>query len=457
LIYGILRLLFGLATRAFFKDITLENFDRIPAQGPVLLLPNHPNGLVDPFLILIHLKRPVSLTAKHTLKKNPLLRLLFKLGGVLALQRRQDGTEGPGPPKNAEALAEARRRLAVGGAVCLFPEGISHNQPQIQPLKTGAARIALEFVDLDANPGGLKVVPIGIDYSDKQGFRSSAVLRVAEPIDAGAWRAAHPRADAKAFMADVEARLRENTLNFEKRKESVIISFAAELLLTRGAEPPRVSQPARAAREWLGKIEEIQGAYEAARTVHGRELEALGGRIQGYRARLRRLGILPGEVYIDVSLAGALLFSLREFGALLLGLPVAAWGMLNFFLPYMFCVGIKNLLGRERDVRATYAIFSAVLAFPLYILVLAALLFYGLPWPWALAWIASLPLSGWATLRYRDRFLAVIRRSLTFLVFVVWPGLKLSLISESDLILKEIQELHKSLEVGASSMEPLAS
>jgi 1-acyl-sn-glycerol-3-phosphate acyltransferase len=53
--YRFLRLLFSLATRAFFREIALENFGRIPEKGPVLLLPNHPNGLVDPFLILIHL------------------------------------------------------------------------------------------------------------------------------------------------------------------------------------------------------------------------------------------------------------------------------------------------------------------------------------------------------------------------------------------------------------------
>src|SRR5207247_683798 len=73
--------------------------------------------------------------------------------------------------RNLETFARCRSLLARGGTIALFPEGSSHNEPAPLPLKTGAARIALEAED-EHGPLGMRVVPVGLVYEDKERFRS---------------------------------------------------------------------------------------------------------------------------------------------------------------------------------------------------------------------------------------------------------------------------------------------
>ncbi|MCJ1341192.1 hypothetical protein MMC09_006488 [Bachmanniomyces sp. S44760] len=73
-------------------------------------------------------------------------------------------------------------RLNVGGCVCIFPEGGSHDRTELLPLKAGVAIMALG--SLAANPdSGLKIVPCGMNYFHAHKFRSRAVVEFGAPID----------------------------------------------------------------------------------------------------------------------------------------------------------------------------------------------------------------------------------------------------------------------------------
>ena len=53
-----LRSLLGLILRIFFPRIEISNIGRVPARGPVILVVNHPNGLIDPLFLLCLSPRP---------------------------------------------------------------------------------------------------------------------------------------------------------------------------------------------------------------------------------------------------------------------------------------------------------------------------------------------------------------------------------------------------------------
>lgn len=73
-------------------------------------------------------------------------------------------------------------RLSSGGAVGIFPEGGSHDRPELLPLKAGVAIMALG--SLAANPdSGLKIVPCGMNYFHAHKFRSRAVIEFGNPIE----------------------------------------------------------------------------------------------------------------------------------------------------------------------------------------------------------------------------------------------------------------------------------
>ena len=122
------------------------------------------------------LRRRVTLTSKNVLGKNPLLALLGRGLGTVAFHRRQDVGKGADLARTCRH-SPCRQVLAQGGALCIFPEGVSHSDPQVRPFQSGAGRIALDYVRKDGNPGDLAIVPVGLLYTEKDRFRSAIWVR----------------------------------------------------------------------------------------------------------------------------------------------------------------------------------------------------------------------------------------------------------------------------------------
>src|SRR5262245_66601875 len=91
-----------------------------PASGAALLLPNHPNSLLDPVVIWATADRNVRFLAKSTLFQTA-LGPAVKATGAIPVYRRLD--QGADVSKNTETFAAVSAALGEGAAICLFPEG----------------------------------------------------------------------------------------------------------------------------------------------------------------------------------------------------------------------------------------------------------------------------------------------------------------------------------------------
>jgi len=195
---GVLALLTRLTLRVFFRGIEVVGLARVPRGVPLLVVANHVNSLVDPLLILAFLGLRLRILAKSTLWRHPVMAPLLVVAGAVPVYRRQDGTD---MRRNFDTFRRCRAVLAGGGAVLLFPEGTSHNQPYRLPLKTGAARIALE-TEACHGPLGLRIIPVGLRYEAKGEFRSRVLIQVGDPIDPAPEReryARHGRVSVQAL------------------------------------------------------------------------------------------------------------------------------------------------------------------------------------------------------------------------------------------------------------------
>ncbi len=240
----------------FFRDVEVVGEERVPAGRPLVLVANHVNGLVDPLLVLGALPLAPRFLAKSTLWKIPVLSRLLDLARALPVYRRQD--EGADPAEsggdaarlatNEATFARCFDELAAGGAIALFPEGASHNQPALQPLKTGAARIALGAEAGRASAGralGVAILPVGFTFDARGRFRSRALVEVGEPLDPApelALYASGPDAQAaavRALTARIDAALQRVTLNYATWDEARLIARAADLYARPGLDVPR--------------------------------------------------------------------------------------------------------------------------------------------------------------------------------------------------------------------------
>ncbi len=139
--------LFARAVLFTFAHWTVVGRERVPADGPLILVANHVH-LLDPPLVGASAPRRVRPMAKRELFETPLVGWFFWAYGAFPV-RRFSGDMG--------ALRVARNYLRDGEVVLMFPEG-TRSREGMRPAQPGAAMVAL----LAKAP----VVPVAITGSD---------------------------------------------------------------------------------------------------------------------------------------------------------------------------------------------------------------------------------------------------------------------------------------------------
>jgi 1-acyl-sn-glycerol-3-phosphate acyltransferase len=391
---GLARALTGL----FFRRIEVEGIERVPRDGPLLVVANHHNSLVDPALVLARLPRAPRFLAKSTLWRTPGLRLLLDAAGSIPVYRRQD--TGEDLARNRETFARCHEALAAGGAVALFPEGISHDAPRLASLKTGAARIALEtrarFPDAP-----LRILPVGLVFDQKGKFRSRALLRVGEPFAAPAASPDRPAArDAvRALTQQIRDALHTVTLNYPEGEEPSLLDRTAEVWAVR--ERPLPAQLALAEAFALRRI--VIEAYARLRESDP-EAVARARRVAArYEAALRHHGLRDDHVAARYPLTRVAAFLVGTLSLLAFWLPFAAVGSLLSWLPYQTVRAVSRL-SKTPDLPATLKLLGGLVFYPVAWLLEAALAGWLLG-PLAAALVLALaPPTAYVAMLFHERY-----------------------------------------------------
>ncbi len=398
LLYQAVQTAIRFALTVFFRRVRVAGSHLVPAtgEGGVIFVGNHPNSLIDPALLIAWGGRRVSFAAKDVLFQSALLRPVLHAVGAVPIRRAKD--HGGGSVDNQDAFDALFCRLADGGAVGIFPEGISHDEAQLQPLKTGAARIALGAA---AKTGArVCIVPVGLNYSRPGRFRSSVLLRFGEPIlldtqpDHGAWlsrAAADSREACRALTTVIDGALRALTINAEDWDTLRVLDTVRRLY-----QPPGLSVEARIelSRRFSEGYESVKDAPDVAQLLYG---------VRHFRDRLDAIGLSERDLVQSWGWSDILARFWQRTGRALLWLPLALPGAV-IHLPLAVVAGIlgARLTPRSDVIATTKLIVGAGLSVTTWIALTAlAVRAWG---PVGLSVLLLLPLSAWATLRVVERY-----------------------------------------------------
>jgi len=138
------RIVRPVATRLW--DFDVSGFDRLPADGPAILCPNHISFLDSAFLML-HVPRNISFVGKAEYMDSWKTKYLFPWMGMIPIDRS-------GGNKSQAALDTAEAVLRRGELFGIFPEGTRSRDGVLHKGRTGAARLAVKV--------GCPIFPVGI-------------------------------------------------------------------------------------------------------------------------------------------------------------------------------------------------------------------------------------------------------------------------------------------------------
>jgi len=423
-LYGMVQATLRLGLKAYFAEVDSVG---AAADGPLLLLANHHNSMVDPFLVIAATSRPVSFIAKEPLFRKPLLGSILRGLHCIPAHRQQDA--GYAKEKNEALYAAAAEALADGRAIGIFPEGKSHSDPRLAEFKRGASRIAFEAA-VRGTP--VRVQLVGIHFEVRRGFRGRALLQFGPPLALDPYLdryAQDPRETTAALTADLQSRLAEMIIAAGSR-ELVQLADLVERMVAHEHDLKATFDHKKALLE----------RHDRLRESAPRELDQLKRGLRRYRETLDLLGVRDDQVAYDYPVGRTIRFALRNTILLALSLPVLAVGLACNVLPYLvaWCVSRLSTLP---DRRATGGFTTAIFAFPLAWAALAWLSWRSFAWPGAAVTLAIAPLSGLVALQWLDRWHVILRATWGLWLAIVRPAARARLRRMRGRLLRQLADL----------------
>jgi len=437
--YAFFKGLFYLLFKVFYRGIHLENRERVPGEGPLILVSSHPNTMMDPVMLALVSGRNPYFLGKSTLFTTPFTRWFFGKGRVLPVYRKQDAAAEM--DKNEQTFIRCYEALEEGRAIVIMPEGLSQLDGTLHPIKTGTARIALGTEARNDFKLGITIVPVGINYSDPTKFNQDVYCRFGQPIDINEYRELYEEDQVEAVyqMTDrIRVALEKLTTTVRVPEAASVLSnlskiYKQDLLLDQGLRTESKNADFSITR----------GMVDAIHWFHERDpehFEDLSHRMKTYLAKIE--GLELRDDLLSTS-AGQKTLLRRIVGAtsVLLGFPVYLWGLVNNYIPYRLPRVVVRLLKPTVEFMSTYKLASGFIM---------VLIFYALQtwivWQltasilWSILYLVSL-IPSWKFSLYYQETMQNYRQHIRFItLFYRRKTLVYEIIQERAALLEALDE-----------------
>lgn len=372
----LVRFLVGL----FFRRVEVSGVENVPAKGGGILIAWHPNGLVDPALMISTFPRRVVFGARHGLFSWPIIGRLMRALGTVPIYRASDLKDADDETRrkaNRQSLDALAQAVCDGRFAALFPEGVSHDDPFLQDLKTGAARLYYRARQLcteqDAPP---VIIPVGLHYDDKTAFRSVALVEfhaplkipheLLAPIDEDDDEAL--RAQSSELTRVLEPVLQEVTHATESWELNRLMNRVRSLVRAERAKRAGVSLKAPDMAERALGMARVWKAYYARLETEPAAVRGLLDRISAYDCALQEVSLEDDDLDKPPAIESRWLPALLAVQAAVVFLvfpPVILLGVLINATPYFMIRPIAQAASKQYKDTATIKLIAGVILFPL--------------------------------------------------------------------------------------------
>ena len=179
--YSILKPVVDYCTRSSYRSIEVRGKENIPADGAVIIAPNHCNTLMDALVILQAFKDESVFGARADMFKSKLIAKAMFFFRILPMVRQRDGLRNV--LKNYETIDTITETLENQVRFCMYPEGRHRPAHSLLPLGKGVFRAALAANAKFEGKKPVYIVPAGLEYGDYFRYRSTCLVSFGEAIN----------------------------------------------------------------------------------------------------------------------------------------------------------------------------------------------------------------------------------------------------------------------------------
>ncbi|WP_114782189.1 lysophospholipid acyltransferase family protein [Botryobacter ruber] len=402
MLYNVLKFIARIGLWVFFRKFEVRNRHLMDTEGPLLVVSNHPNTFMDPIVTATLLRQQVYFITKSTVFSTPFRTWLLQHMNLVPIHRREDNPDLN--ISNEETFKACFKALRERKSLLIFPEGNSFNERRLRKIKTGTARIALGVEATSHQPLGVRILPVGLNYSDPTRFRSDLFVNVGNPIDVASFLPAYntdPTAAVKALTDHIRQQLEKLIIVTASDEEDELVRNIEEIYRTRLAAGSQITAPEHEHHFLLTKS--IVKGLSYFNEVAPELLQNLKQQISDYRLQLNRLRLQ--DAVLRKGHTKLLRHSIRMTIFLLLCFPLYLYGLLNNYLPYIIPSKVAKRLTEAQEFMAPIMMTVGIFSFPLFYLLQSILFWHLVPnLFYLLLYMVSLPVSGFFTLQYWNTF-----------------------------------------------------
>ncbi|MEW8052068.1 MAG: lysophospholipid acyltransferase family protein [Candidatus Thiodiazotropha endolucinida] len=404
-----------LVVRVFYRRFEVVGSEHLPMGQGTILCANHVNALADAVVVQAATTKAIRPLARSGLFDNPILKPLLSLIGAVPIYRRDD--PGVDVSNNRDTFKRCYELLATGETLIIFPEGQSHDVPRLMTLKTGAARMALETVQVTGSEPA--VIPVGLTFPEKGQFRSSVLVQFGNPIDLTLSEQANDEQRVIELTDRIRNGLEAITLNAESWDEVNLITRLERFFAFRhGKYRQRNLQQRLRAQQRLIDAQRLLRKYEPDR------VRALISQLKQFEKVCRYCGVKDYQLNIDYKPTLIMLYLLRVIWMLLIVLPVVVWGVINCYLPNKLTKHLSLLFAKGTNQADTTKMVLGLVFFTVFWLLQSYLVYRYFGLIWMIAYILSLVVSSVVALTVRGEMRRIRENVRVFLLFLRRRDLK---------------------------------
>ncbi|MGZ4098093.1 MAG: 1-acyl-sn-glycerol-3-phosphate acyltransferase [Bacteroidia bacterium] len=327
---------------AFYKKIRGNHIENIQVKGPVIVAMNHPNAFSDPilFTFITYPVRVRYLARGDAFKPGPISWLLQQIG-IVPIFRIQDGGR-EGLKKNDEAYRRVNKLLKRNGKIIVFAEGLCIQERRLRPLKKGVARMvfgAYEYL----NNEELTVVPVGVNYSQPDRFRSNVFFNIGEPIYIKDYIGTYKNSPAKGnnlFLQDLEPKMKGLITHINNEAyDGVVLQIEnlckKNMILEQGLNPSNLEHDYQVTKQ-------ITAIVNEAEISHKEELDEFKAKASPYFKELKKHKLRDWLIDPRQSKKVTMRNTIVRIVLVFAGLPLYIIGLIGNYLPYKLTEKLTN-------------------------------------------------------------------------------------------------------------------
>ncbi|MBU2912502.1 1-acyl-sn-glycerol-3-phosphate acyltransferase [Reichenbachiella agariperforans] len=397
MIYRILRFILRIAIHIFYKKVAISRPSVSISDGPLIIMSNHPNTLMDPLLLAIIFKQKVGFLANASIFVHAVINRVFDYFHVIPVYRQQDVKAGQ-EIDNQDSFRACYDYLEQNNTLVIFPEGTSVHELKLRKIKTGGVRIGFGAEARRAFGLGVKILPVGIYYNHPTQFRSKVHINIGEPISLQNYRSEYQQneiATVQQLTNELRIKMETLTIHTENAEQEALFYKIKKLY------KPQLKEELDAKNDH----EDFVINQEIAHAIRFFHLH-VPIQYQELKQKVEALDELSTQIKsksnFDKSYVGLWSMTVLKSLYLILASPLFVMGLAGNYLPFQLPSWLARKISQEREYHASITMVIGMITFPLYYTLLTWILrhYLTLHWEQATLCFIAFPLFGIYALHY---------------------------------------------------------